>query len=547
VPQHLSCAVAADWLQTWLRNCDDAHADCRLASSPVPHRVLDLSSDTARLVEFPQDQQPPHGKYATLSHCWANPSDSKPPMTTKNNFTWMQRGILTTDMSPLFRDAIQLCRSIGCNYIWIDSLCIIQDDDDDWSAQSQSMSEIYSNAYFNIAAVASPNSTQGLFQERWNYKGRYEYKDFYPIRTYDLKTRLMPEGIACVRDSHYRDHHYVEGQVYQARGKQAPLFTRAWVLQELLLARRTLYVCASELIWECKTLSDCECGTIEATKLDDRSLGGPSIASPPSIDRFIKKRFFSEVLANRHSSQAIFDNWLRLCSQYSILQISKHTDRPVALAGLVKAIQHVLGGRMAAGMWEEDLPRALLWKPPPPLLDEVTRSAGLPTWSWMSRVESSNTCEVSYVDILRNGFCQNPKMSICVRGGDLTFEGLSLPAIIRTQFLYPPPGQPRTWHYVLFGPDAAGLPCTAQTTFNADCPTSPRDNLKEGDSVECLLFGTLYSDEHCHYALVVRKHVEASGVYYTRVGRAILRPLKQLSGIALDCREIANVKKITIR
>jgi hypothetical protein len=286
---------------------------------------------------------------------------------------------------------------------------------------------------------------------------------------------------------------------------------------------------------------------MEATKLDDRSLGGPSIASPPSIDRFIKKRFFSEVLANRHPPQAILDNWLRLCSQYSILQLSKHTDRPVALAGLVKAVQHVMGGRMTAGMWEEDLARALLWKPPPPLLDEVKRAAGLPTWSWMSRVESTSTCEASYVDILRNGFRQDPKMSVCVRGRDLTFEGLVLPAIIRTQFLYPPPGQPRTWHYVLFGPDAAELPCTPQTTFCADCPTSPRDDLKEGDAVECLLFGTLDSNEDRHYSLVVRKQVEASEIFYTRVGRAILSPLQQFSGIPLDYREIAQVKKITLR
>lgn len=74
-----------------------------------------------------------------------------------------QKAIHLEDLPPTFRDAIILTRKLGFRYIWIDSLCIIKDSHEDWTAESTQMYEIYANASLNIAASAAKHPQQGMF------------------------------------------------------------------------------------------------------------------------------------------------------------------------------------------------------------------------------------------------------------------------------------------------------------------------------------------------------------------------------------------------
>ncbi|KAH8758163.1 heterokaryon incompatibility protein-domain-containing protein, partial [Hyaloscypha sp. PMI_1271] len=100
--------------------------------------------------------------YVTLSHRWS----SYIPTLTKENLAQRLEGIPQETLPGTFRDAIQVTSRLGCSHLWIDSLCIIQDDPKDSAEESSRMGDIYRNGIFNIAATAANDRAPGLLQTR---------------------------------------------------------------------------------------------------------------------------------------------------------------------------------------------------------------------------------------------------------------------------------------------------------------------------------------------------------------------------------------------
>ncbi|KAF0320296.1 het domain-containing protein [Colletotrichum asianum] len=101
------------------------------------------------------------GNYVALSHCWG-PEQLHPPETTWSNLRQRQECIDLTTLPSTFRDAVLVTRNLGVQYLWIDSLCIVQDDTADWQTESSKMAGYYSNAYLVISAAQAEDSTQGF-------------------------------------------------------------------------------------------------------------------------------------------------------------------------------------------------------------------------------------------------------------------------------------------------------------------------------------------------------------------------------------------------
>ena len=103
-------------------------------------------------------------KYAALSYCWGPPGDARSQLRTeKNSVDARKAGIHEDLMPPVLRDAIQVCRSLSIQYLWVDSLCIIQDDTLDWERESTLMSLVYGNAFVTICAVSSSSCQESFF------------------------------------------------------------------------------------------------------------------------------------------------------------------------------------------------------------------------------------------------------------------------------------------------------------------------------------------------------------------------------------------------
>jgi hypothetical protein len=119
--------------------------------------VINVSLSDQEYVRVVQTEPESFGKWVALSHRWGV---GQVFSLTTSNLQLLQTGVSVSSLSPTFRDAITITRKLGVKYLWIDSLCILQDSVDDWDVEASKIPGIYQNAYVTIAAAAT-NSCQG--------------------------------------------------------------------------------------------------------------------------------------------------------------------------------------------------------------------------------------------------------------------------------------------------------------------------------------------------------------------------------------------------
>ncbi|KAK8186640.1 heterokaryon incompatibility protein-domain-containing protein [Phyllosticta citribraziliensis] len=314
VPATLKLDYINQKLTRWLSECSSKHSYCSssnfISDSVCPKRLIQTTYGKVRLVELPPDSQV---SYTTLSHCWgSNSTNILRTLTT--NIASMRESIDWNSIPPTFQDAIRITRLLSCGYIWIDSLCIIQDDKNDWQEQSAQMAMVYSNSFLNIAATASKDSHGGLFASRVLAVNPPPQDDTRPLESHALRDNMVA-----------RIHFHQAHEPFF--GTSLSDSARAWVFQERMLSRRTVHFTPSEMVWECREHTRCECGGYDDT---DKDIEYP-----------------------RTNTKTIF----------SRLNISMSTDWPHAMAGLAIRLVPLFKSNYIAGMWEGHFPYCLLWKP----------------------------------------------------------------------------------------------------------------------------------------------------------------------------------------
>lgn len=161
-------------IRAWVLKCRQTHADCRLGvgvheiddNSELPARVIDVRIEGEDPFLFVTDGE--CARFVALSHCWGGHGNV---MTTRSNYKAQQQGIRFESLPKTFQDAVRVTRELGIAYLWVDSLCIIQDDEQDWIKEAKLMGRIYERAFCTIAAVEAYNDAGGCFTQT----GRYEY------------------------------------------------------------------------------------------------------------------------------------------------------------------------------------------------------------------------------------------------------------------------------------------------------------------------------------------------------------------------------------
>lgn len=144
LPRDTLDTAACHHFASWTVDCNNQHRSCATAPKPLPTRLIDVGSeasgDLVKLVEFNGETR---GHYVTLSYCWGGDSTSA---TTRSNVASMKEGICLRDLPQTFQDARLMTRALDVQYLWIDRLCIYQDDVEDWERESSNMGSIYANA-----------------------------------------------------------------------------------------------------------------------------------------------------------------------------------------------------------------------------------------------------------------------------------------------------------------------------------------------------------------------------------------------------------------
>lgn len=201
----------------------------------MPTRVIDVGDGyTARLVSTVEENMSEGAQYIALSHCWGTVSEKqkeKSCTTTSNEKEWRMKGFLVKELPQTFQDAINVTRGLGQLYLWIDSLCIIQGEGGDWATEATKMEAVFKNAYYTIAATSAEDSTEG-FLNRLEEKGP-QY----------VMVPNSSQGKVYIYTSIVEDF---DGDVIKG-----VLNTRAWVLQERALSRRTIHFTKRQTYWEC--------------------------------------------------------------------------------------------------------------------------------------------------------------------------------------------------------------------------------------------------------------------------------------------------------
>lgn len=140
-------------MSEWVNTCKATHELCRIDHSPwLPSRLLEVGQDgnVIRLVETRSYDV--RGPYAALSHMWGDMSREPPLRTLVSNYEDMKAGIASTNLPRNFQDAMTTAHFLGIQYVWIDSLCIIQDLSSDWEKEAATMHQVYKYAHLTIVA-----------------------------------------------------------------------------------------------------------------------------------------------------------------------------------------------------------------------------------------------------------------------------------------------------------------------------------------------------------------------------------------------------------
>jgi hypothetical protein len=276
--------------------------------------------------------------------------------TTQSTLEDRKQAVPFEALPNTFRDAVIVTRQLGLTYLWIDSLCIIQDSASDWAIESAKMSSTYTKAYVTIAADGAADSSTGFLTKDRS-------REAMQIDWASMKGEVSP---IYVRHFGYNYESYV---VHRRDPEQrSKLSTRAWVFQERLLSPRTLYYGISEFGWECKTEVRCEC-SIEARNNEE-------------VMKWDSPR--------AHDSNLTQTIWYELVASYTKRLLSFDTDRLPAISGLASAIRRPPGDEYLCGIWKLDLPLCLLWNAFPSgskdgqLTSRRHREYYSPSWSWAS-------------------------------------------------------------------------------------------------------------------------------------------------------------------
>lgn len=373
------------WAQGHIEDCLRLHELCRPQkdSSFLPVRLINVTSDGTCLdVKLQSSVEiPPGSAYVALSYCWGGhkPECMTTSATLNNNIS----KISWDSLPATFQDAVAFTRGLGVNYLWVDSICIIQGDEEDWTHQSGKMFQFYSNAYVTVAALFGQDSTSGLRNTSIEGQSR-------------LCAELCLGKEACplyVRQGHYLDR--ISGDlIWDSRKRQKyPLLGRAWAYQERIVSPRTLFFTESEVIFQCLEKVECECG--ESEQLDERSR---SILNKTEIAKVTRKRPSAAVpgdqndeVRRRQFLREIQTKWRQVVvSEFSLLNVTMPSDRLPALGAVAEQFRQVRPGETyLAGHWSGSFLTDLCWmcastrnRKPKKELDRPF--SNFPTWSWAS-------------------------------------------------------------------------------------------------------------------------------------------------------------------
>ncbi|KAF6841818.1 hypothetical protein CMUS01_03421, partial [Colletotrichum musicola] len=383
------CETQFEIIRHWLEDCDCNHRDssCAPESSFVnqrtpsgsnsahrlPTRVLRVGKKNEVKVYLLETTPDDKGEWIALSHQWGTGQQFR---TTKDNRQDHIGGIDFAVLPDTFKHAVEVTQALGCSYLWIDSLCIVQGCGGDFNQEAKRMEQVYSGAYCVLASSRSPGHFAGFLQPR-------NERDSVTLQ---LEGASAPFYICEAIDDF--NIHVLDGSLNK----------RGWILQEHALARHTVYFTDYQMYFECGDGVRCE----SMTKMDN------------NLAKFLGDPNFPQIIIKTNQGERIL--WCQdLYRKYSGMGLSQPSDRPLTIDGLQARIISALRFLGGFGIFDEGgkkrnkrefLRRSLLWRrsddtqtlfrinfPPDYAITKV------PSWSWMAYTGGTDYISPPFGDV----------------------------------------------------------------------------------------------------------------------------------------------------
>ncbi|KAF6787328.1 heterokaryon incompatibility protein, partial [Colletotrichum musicola] len=306
---------------------------------------------SARLCE--SEELPTTTRYVTLSHCWGDKEFFK---LTQHNHEILRQSIPVLSLQKTFQDAMFLALELGIAYLWIDSLCIVQDSYDDWLYESKKMGGVYCYAECNIAATGYRDGTSGLFGER------AALPILHP--TLPLKCVLFKEDFGGAEQHFNGFYTAADSLQFELQVNRSILNSRAWVAQERALSPSIIHFTPEKVWWECSEMVADEAISSHKFFSTVQNRPGKTIRSLETDQK-----------------REIYRFWRRFALRYAGTRITKSEDRFPAASGIARVLEGMLNENYIAGFWEGDLVRSLLWRRTG-VVHDIPPTQLAPSWSW---------------------------------------------------------------------------------------------------------------------------------------------------------------------
>lgn len=367
LPRRLETSTNIDLLSKWITECRELHGDKCRERMPLPEshtnlRLIDI--ENSRIV--PADLKT---RYVALSYVWG--AEAKPLLTkaTIQQYSRMH-GLLDAVIPKTILDAMDVAQQLGEQFIWVDSLCIMQDDEADKQEQLPIMFLIYNYAEFVIAAAVGDSAESGILEK--NSRQRESTRPMEAIRGMNFTTILPPLAVAL--------------------GESA-WNTRGWTYQEALLAKRVLVFTEYQIYWVCHSSYWCEDQTLEShsRSLDrpfEYSLFGPRFMKTCGIDGMMV-----EAHSNCHSAE-----YIQKVHKFVSREFTNPDDSLWAFLGILNMLAAEFPKGYIWGIPQQALDGFLLWR-----AECMTESRGVhvipepgkgyrqvkfPSWTWLGKGSS---------------------------------------------------------------------------------------------------------------------------------------------------------------
>lgn len=345
------CGSAIDWcsLRVWLEACESGHPNCR-----PEHRSLSAENNLRiRCIDVRTSELVPLGfqsRYLTLSYVWGAPRNEMvrhavPSISEDNSMVVIQ------DLPPTVRDAIEVTKRLGEQYLWVDCVCIDQNDPATVQEQIDIMDQIYENAVLTIITSTIDNAHERIP----GLRRKSRLKSSTDIL---IDGRVM-KGL-CARS--------VVGEFFGIWQD------RAWTFQEWILSKRCLLFSTNQILFQCQESSGLESF---APSRASTSVKAPILhfwADPRSSPATVSRLPLGTTIWN-------FQAYAELVRDYSGRSLTYDSDVLHAFTGIMRKLEHSCGMTFVEGLPRNDLLRALLWSPTNKPIGKFRRRAR-PSWTW---------------------------------------------------------------------------------------------------------------------------------------------------------------------